>query len=520
MLILKKIMAENNFQNTKSQLKAGAILNYVSIAINMVIGLVYTPYLLRSLGQSEYGLYSLATSLIAYLTVLDLGFGNAIVRYTAKYRAEGKDKEQEKLFGMFWVLYCVIGLAAMIAGSFLAYNADVLFYAKMSTLEVNRTKIMLWLMTFNLAFTFPMSIWGSIMTAYERFVFQRTVSIARSILNPITMVVLLSFGYKAVALVVLTTVLNFLTLFINYLYCKKELKIKVSFGKVEWAFLKEVAIFSFWVFLTAVADKIYWSTGQVILGVFCGAAVIAVFAVGIQLKEMYYLFSSAICGVFLPRITSMISRGASTKEISELFIRTGRIQFMVMSFILTAYIILGKSFVTIWAGPEYEQAYYIALIFFVATTIPLIQNLSISILMAMNRLRKRSVIIVVASICGLLVSIPLFKYGGAIGGALSFALTIIITYGFILNRFYSKDIGLNVLLFWKEILHMSIVPALFCITGQIFQKYIETDNLKTFILYALIFSSLYLPSFYFLSMNKYERDLISKPLYKLTKKNI
>lgn len=88
-----------------NQLKAGAALNYVSIMLNMVVGLVYTPYMLRMLGQSEYGLYSLAASIIAYLTVLDLGFGNAIVRYTAKFEAEGKKREQQEMFGMFF--YCI-----------------------------------------------------------------------------------------------------------------------------------------------------------------------------------------------------------------------------------------------------------------------------------------------------------------------------------------------------------------------------------------------------------------------------
>ena len=177
-----------------NQLKAGAALNYVSICLNMVVGLIYTPYMLRMLGQSEYGLYSLAASIIAYLTVLDLGFGNAIVRYTAKFRAEGKQREQEEMFGMFFVLYIGIGIIAMIAGSALSLNVENLFSRSMTETEVTRTRIMLWLMTFNLAFTFPMSIWGSIMTAYERFVFQRLVSIIRSVLNPVVMVLLLVIG--------------------------------------------------------------------------------------------------------------------------------------------------------------------------------------------------------------------------------------------------------------------------------------------------------------------------------------
>ena len=77
-----------------NQLKAGAFLSYVSIGLNNIVGLLYTPFMLRMMGQSEYGLYSLVASVVAYLTVLDLGFGNAIVRYTAKFRAEGKIREQ------------------------------------------------------------------------------------------------------------------------------------------------------------------------------------------------------------------------------------------------------------------------------------------------------------------------------------------------------------------------------------------------------------------------------------------
>ena len=72
--------------NESKQRKVGAILSYVSIIVNTLIQLLYTPLLIRKLGQSEYGLYSLVASIIGYLTIMDLGFGNAIIVYTAKYR--------------------------------------------------------------------------------------------------------------------------------------------------------------------------------------------------------------------------------------------------------------------------------------------------------------------------------------------------------------------------------------------------------------------------------------------------
>ena len=88
-----------------TQRKSGAILSYVSIIVNTLIQLLYTPLLIRMLGQSEYGLYSLVASIIGYLTIMDLGFGNAIIVYTAKYRAQGKKEEEQKLHGMFNIVF-------------------------------------------------------------------------------------------------------------------------------------------------------------------------------------------------------------------------------------------------------------------------------------------------------------------------------------------------------------------------------------------------------------------------------
>ena len=135
------------------------IAKYVSIILTTLVQLLYTPLLISKLGQSEYGLYSLVASVISYLTVLDLGLGNAIVRYTAKFRAEGKTTEQYEIFGMFLVLYIIIGVLAFVAGLGLYINVDTLFAATMTVEELDKARIMMIFLIFNLAVTFPMSIW-------------------------------------------------------------------------------------------------------------------------------------------------------------------------------------------------------------------------------------------------------------------------------------------------------------------------------------------------------------------------
>lgn len=503
-----------------NQLKVGAALNYVSICLNMVVGLLYTPYMLRMLGQSEYGLYSLAASIIAYLTVLDLGFGNAIIRYTAKFRAEGKQREQDEMFGMFFILYIGIGVIAMIAGSVLSLNVENMFSRAMTESEVHRTRIMLWLMTFNLAFTFPMSIWGSIMSAYERFVFQRIVSIIRSVLNPVVMILLLVVGYKAVAMVVVTTIFNVATLLINWWYCKYRLTIKIRFAKFKWGFLKEVSIYSFWIFLNAIMDRIYWSTGQFVLGIYKGSVAIAIYAVAIQLESMYMMFSTAISSVFLPKVMSMVTKGSSNEEISNLFIRTGRIQYIVMAYILSAFIVFGKQFIILWAGDDYADAYYLTLIFFVPLTVPLIQNLGILILQARNQMKFRSMLYIVIALCSLGLSIYLAQIYGAYGCAFATGLALLIGQGLIMNIYYQKEQRINIKVFWREILKMSIVPmilvtiSLFIVNSSLF--YII--SLTKFLAIGLLFTIIYGITFWLFSMNKYEKNLIVQPFKKLYKK--
>jgi len=126
-----------------NQVKAGAALNYVIILLNVLLGLLYTPFMLRMLGQNEYGLYSLVASVIAYLTVLDFGFGNAIIRYTAKFRAEGKLREQWEMFGLFLIVYSVIGLLAFGAGLGLFFNVDALFDRTMTPEDISKAQTMM-----------------------------------------------------------------------------------------------------------------------------------------------------------------------------------------------------------------------------------------------------------------------------------------------------------------------------------------------------------------------------------------
>lgn len=499
-----------------NQLKAGAILNYIVIFLNILVGLLYTPYMLRMMGQSEFGLYSLVASVISYLTILDLGLGNAVIRYTAKFRTEGKQEEQYEMFGMFFVLYLIIGVVSVVLGLGLYFNVENMFGESMTSIEIERAKIMMLILVFNLAFTFPMSIFGSIMTAYERFVFPRMLNIIRIVLNTVIMIVLLHLGYRAIAMVVVQTIFNVLTLVINYFYCKYNIQIKLYFRRLKWGFLKEVAVYSFWIFLNVIMDKIYWSTGQFVLGAISGTIAVSVFAIAIQLEGMYMTFSTAISSVFLPQITGMVTLNDNHKQISDLFIRTGRIQNIIMLGILTGFAVFGKHFIILWAGEDYVNAYYMTLAFFIALYVPLIQNLGITILQARNQMKFRSVLYIIIASFALVAEIVFSKIWGGIGCALAIAGALLLGQGLIMNIYYSKRQGIDIKKFWSEIVKMDIAPIVLSVLSYYFFNFLFANKTwQGLIASIIIYGILYLMLCYKCCLNNEEKELLVAPIRKL-----
>ena len=406
-------------------------------------------------------------------------------------------------------------MIALCGGMALYFNVDNLFDHTMSGADLSIAQTMMLLLTVNLAFTFPLSIFGSIISAYENFVFQRVVNIIRILLTTGVMIALLSIGFKAIALVVVQTVFNLLTLLLNYLYAKHKLKIKIVFHKFNFAFLKEIATYSFWIFLNAIMDKIYWGTGQFVLGSISGTIAVAIFSVAILLQQMYMTFSSSISSVLLPKITMMVSHNRSAKEISELFITTGRIQYLILALILSGFIVFGQSFINLWAGQDYSYAYIITLIFFVSLLIPLIQNTGIVILQARNQMKFRSLLYLGISAVSLVFQILLTKKYGILGCSIAIGGALILGQGLIMNIYYAKKQSIAIVTFWRKIIKASIVPVVFTILGSLYTYNIALANWLQLGLSIFIFVCLYIPVLWLIGMNEYERNLVKVPIVKI-----
>lgn len=498
-----------------SERKSGAVLSYVSIFINTLIQLLYTPLLIRKLGQSEYGLYSLVASIIGYLTIMDLGFGNAIVVYTSKYRAEGKLDEEKKLHGMFNAIFKILGIVVGIIGVLFYFNVDIIFGNRMNDIELNKMKIMMLILSFNLFLTFFFAIYNSIISAYEKFTFQKIISILNSLLKPLLMIPLLLFGYKSIALCLVITLANIISIVLNYYYCKKELKVSTKFVGFDKNLFKIIISYSLWVFLGVIVDKVNWSVDNFILGAVSGTIAVSIYSIAATLNQMFINLSTAVSGILLPKISKLVAKKTSSEELTNEMIKVGRIQNYIIFLACSGLILFGKNFIKIWAGNGFEESYYVALLLIIPICIPLIQNLGLSIMQAMNKYKFKSISTFIMSIINVIISIIFAKKWGATGAALGTCISLVICNILAINIYYYKVIKLDIIKFWKNILKQCLPFCIPIIIMLIYMNYIKLDGIVGFILYGSIYVILYLMIAYTFSMNEYEKNILDRLFTKL-----
>lgn len=502
--------------NLSKQRKYGALLSYGSIIINTLIQILYTPLLIRMLGQSEYGLYSLVASIIGYLTVLDLGFGNAIVVYTAKFRAQGRYDKEKKLHGMFKIVFIVIGVIAGLLGIILYFNVDSIFGNSMTNTELYKMKIMMLILSFNLMVTFSFNIYNCVITAYERFIFQKIMAILNSILRPLIMIPLLFFGYKSITMCVIITIVNLVVIISNYYYCKNKLSISINFCGFDKLLFKTILGYSIWIFLGIVVDKVNYSVDNFVLGAISGTIAVSIYSVATTFNTVFINLSTAISGVMLPKITKMIAKSATNKELTNEMIKIGRLQNYITFLVCSGFVLFGKSFIEFWVGKKFLDAYYVTLLLIIPACVPLIQNTGLSIMQAMNKYRFKTISTSIMSIFNILISIVLAKKWGPIGAALGTCIALIVCNIIIINVYYYKKLGLNIFLFWKSIFKQSLPFFIPIIIIKVCVNIVKVNSFVLFLLFASFYTIIYCISAYLLSMNSYERKIVRSVISKFS----
>lgn len=503
-----------------NQKKTGVVLSYVMLISNVLVKFIYTPFLLDKLGQEEYGLYSLVISIIGYLTILDMGFGSAIVRYTIKYKTENNKSKLHRLYGMMSLLYLIIGFIALFICIAIYCNVANLFNESMSASEINKMEIMILLSGVNLLFCFPLQIASSILISYERFIFRNLVNLIKTLLLPVCMVLFITlYDFKSVGLIIIVSIFNLLTYLSFYIYAYKKLDFKLSLRRIDVSLMKSIFTFSSSMFLLMLFEQVQFHSGQFFLGMYYGTKEVAVFGVATIFILNFRSISTSITNVFMPSFVSNVFQ-QNDETLNSLIFKVSRIQTYVLLLTMLNYIFFGVDFIELWAGEKYKEAYTVSLIVMLPMTVAALLDFGYMIQIAKKELTYRIFTLFSSFLFAFLfvfisAGITLFSYAVIMG------VSIIMGQIIFMSIYIVKHLKLDLLKVVFNVIKISIYPICFAVLYFFCIKYSKViyglDNGAIgLVIHLLLFNLIIILIYWFLCFSNEEKRMLLK--YKVVSK--
>jgi O-antigen/teichoic acid export membrane protein len=495
----------------KSQIKLGIVLNYINLLLGNLIPVFYTPIMLEILGQNEYGLYKLSSNVTSYLSLISLGIGGSIARYLIKARTESGKEEEQRVLGLFTIIFLVIGGVCLIAGGFLVGNLDIWYADALTSYELLRMKMLVFLMVINTAIGFAASPYAAVPVTHERFLFVQSANIISTCGGPLLNLLVLFGGGKSLGMTVMSLVIQIVTRIIYYIYVRRVLQIRIDFRNVPVHMIKEILIFSFWSFLASVAGQLYNATDTAMIGAIpaLGTAGVAVYNIGATFNSIELSLSTGVSNMMSPRTNKMVFSGATTQELSDLAIRIGRIQTYIVTLVVSGFFAFGQPFIYFYAGKGYEEAYWVTCFLVITGMIPAIQSTCLSIITAQNKHQFRSLVYLLIAIINVVLTWYVLRPWGIVGAAAMTSVAVLLGHGFIMNWYYHKKIGLDIPRFWKETGRIMFVPTCMCIITLLISNRINFYSIGTMLTGIVTYTLVYALLNWLFVMNDYEKGIIT-----------
>lgn len=494
-----------SLQDIAKSKKIAIIVSYVMILANTISNLLLTPMYLHFLGIEMYGLYQMVYSVAHYILILDFGISTTMVRYISTYHAKDDYKSEQNFaahcFGIIIVIITAVAIIGIIVNSLLLH-----IYPSITIDESPIAHTIFNIMIATIDITIAEHFLQGIIMSYEHFSVVKVTSLLKVIVKIGLTVVMLVLGLGVISIVLADLIVSVLSILLLAFYSFAILKFKVRFSHFDKVLILSVFSFMFAIFLQSVVAYVNNVVDKTILGVMTTKSDVAIYSVALTFITLFNSLPSAISGVFLPQATRLVTNDADRKSLTDFVVRPGRYQFMICGAVIAGFILFGKEFITLWSGADTIQSWNVALIIMIPNMIPLIENTVISILDAKKKRLFRSLVLFGISLINILVSIILVNKYGMMGAPIGTAFAFIVGYGVVLNFYYDRVIGINVLHMFRKIFSKVWVCILIATLVSIpLNIVMKSYSLPTLLIKMCVFCLVYVFTLFIFGFNQNEK---------------
>lgn len=494
----------------KNEVKYGAILSYVLIILNSVYGLVIAPYLMSTIGTSEYGVYKTIGALTASLSVLELGIGGTMQRYIAKFRALKDDKNSSNFSAMGIIQAFIICLVIFVVGICVFFTIDAGYGNTFTVAELQRAKQIFLIQLGYIVLHVFENVFFGIISGYNKFIFTNSMKLFMIAGKIVIYFIMLPVFSNAITIVTVSLILEVVIILLEYIYIKKKLSHKVRLYKWDKALFKESFAYTILLFVQSIIIQFNGNVDNIVIGAMIGTAAVTVYSFAIQIFNMYETCATAISGVVLPTITDQIYSGATSKDLERTVCKFGRIQWIFLGGALFAFICFGKEFFGLWLGNEFNDCWYLALILMIPVTFPLVVNVCLAILKAKKLLKFRTISMAYSVVINVILTVIGTRYWGYWAAAVGTAMSTIVGSIFSMNIYYQKKLNINIFKLYIAISKHITACLIVASAIGVLSNYIIYGSWGAFIVKVMIYLVVYGGLLLIYGLNKNERQSILK----------
>ena len=500
--------------------KLAVYLTYVSIVLQAVSTMVLTGFYLRELGEDTYGLYQMINAVAQYILILDLGISTVMIRYIAEFDAKNQHEKAENFAFHFGFIVLAVVLMVVVLGIIVNNNLENI-YRNLTAEEYVLSHRIFTFIIVQLVFTVLGHYFQGISFANEQYAFERTVSIVQIAVNTLLIILLIKLGMGVLGIVVANSTVIFLHTLISALYATFAVGFRIRFHGWAFSMLQPAFLLMVAMLLQAVVGHVNSSVDKTILGIMTTKTDVAVYAVAATFITMFNTLPTAISSVFQPQAVKLVSTGSTGERLTDFVIRPGRLQFMLMGGFIAGFFLFGRDFIICWTGKEnMAQAWIYVLIILLPNSIPLMQNICLSILNAMDKRLFRSLILVAITVINIGMTVAFIPLLGPVGAPLATGIAYIIGHIILMNIYYQKKIGLNVTRMFKGIFNRSWICVLLAFALNLPLMLLRVNgSWLVVLLKAAVFCVVYGVLLLTIGANQDEKQMVNSVLQKFSPKH-
>ncbi len=496
--------------------RLGIVLSYVNTFLNMAVGLFLSSFLLRMLGDSEYGVYQTIASFSNYLVLLEFGTGAVMTRNLSVCRGKNESQEQiNKNAATIWTETNFLGILILIISVVFYCLLDAVYANSLTADQIQYGKKIFIFTTLYLVFSFYAQTLSGIALAFEHYSFQSIMSIVRQIFRVVLLICLILCFRYALVIAIIDFSISICQYIFTYIYCKRNFGIKFSMKYFDGQILKSSLPLSAAIFVQALTNQANNNVDKFLIGIKINPEAVALYSVAMYIFQMFNSIGTVPLLLYTPQIAKNISSGLEGKELVDSLIPPCRLVAIIGGAILFGFIAIGRQFISIVYGTQYLQAWVIAIIVSVPTMILLTNGVMLSVLNVKNLTKPRTTALIITTIVNVILTFIWINIWGMIGAAIATALSTLLCQATLLNIYYSKRLNMNMIyLFGKAYKGILIYQIIGTMAGFAI-AWLIPNTVLAFLLGGISFVSIFACGFFLFGATTQEKRQLSNILHRI-----